>query len=609
MRKAKSTYFRTKITQCSYLKDMKKSWSIINSLLGKGGKSSTIAEFIIDNHSVSDPSLIAEELNNYFINIGPTLAAECCSSTERNADISNATNLDTRFCFSPISITTTLNNLNKLKTSKATGLDKIPAKSLKISSTIIAPSLTYIFNLSITTGIFMDDWKDARVTPIYKSDDRRKCENYRPISILSVVNKIFEKAVFEQLYYYLNDNSLLSRFQSGFRPGHSTLSLLIQMCDHWLENLDNGELNGIVSIDIKKAFDSINHSVLLNKMNEQFGIRGIELRWFQSYLSKRRQVCIVNGHSSSFKEIICGVPQGSILGPLLFLLYINDLPSCLETTTPGLFADDTQIYTSSSNFTDLVNKLNQDLENVCKWLSNNKLQHHPTKTKLMFIGSTHSLKNIINDYPVEINDKPVTRCSSFKCLGVHLDEKLSWDKHIEYICAKIGAGIGVMRRVKPYVTKETLLNIYNAIVLPYFDYCSPLWDKCGSMLKEKLQKLQNRAARVISGASYETPSSEVLQALSWKGVEERHKKTKSVLMYKVLNNHTAPSLRASFIRMRDTQYDYQLRNRETDLVIPKPRNEYLKKSFKYSGAVMWNALSADAKSSVSLNNFKRLSGF
>ena len=336
------------------------------------------------------------------------MAAECCSSTERNADISNATNLDTRFCFSPISITTTLNNLNKLKTSKATGLDKIPAKSLKISSTIIAPSLTYIFNLSITTGIFVDDWKDARVTPIYKSDDRRKCENYRPISILSVVSKIFEKAVFEQLYYYLNDNSLLSRFQSGFRPGHSTLSLLIQMCDHWLENLDNAELNGIVSIDIKKAFDSINHSILLNKMNEQFGIRGIELRWFQSYLSKRRQVCIVNGHSSSFKEIICGVPQGSILGPLLFLLYINDLPSCLETTTPGLFADDTQIHTSSSNFTDLVNKLNQDLENVCKWLSNNKLQHHPTKTKLMFIGSTHSLKNIINDYPVEINNKPVT---------------------------------------------------------------------------------------------------------------------------------------------------------------------------------------------------------
>ena len=125
-----------------------------------------------------------------------------------------------------------------------------------------------------------------------------------------------------------------------------------------MENLDNCKLNGIVSIDIKKAFDSINHSILRNKMNEQFGIRGIELRWFQSYLSKRRQVCIVNGHASLFKEIICGVPQGSILGPLVFLLYINDLPNCLETTTPGLFADDTQIYTSSSNFTDLVNKLN-----------------------------------------------------------------------------------------------------------------------------------------------------------------------------------------------------------------------------------------------------------
>lgn len=238
-------------------------------------------------------------------------------------------------------------------------------------------------------------------------------------------------------------------------------------------------------------------------------------------------------------------------------------------------------------------------------LSNNKLQHHPKKTKLMFIGSNYNLKNKIDDSQVMINNIPITRFSSFGCLGVQLDEKLSWEKHIEHICAKTGAGIGVMRRAKPFITKETLLNIYNSIVLPYFDYCSPLWDKCGSVLKEKLQKLQNRAARVISGVSYETRSSDILQALSWKNVEERHKKNKSILMYKVLNNHTAPNLRPSFIRMSESQNDYQLRNRETDLIIPKPKSEYLKKSFKYSGAVTWNALSTDAKLSATLSTFKR----
>ena len=295
----------------------------------------------------------------------------------------------------------------------------------------------------------------------------------------------------------------MSRYQSGFRPKHSTLSLLIQMCDHWLENLDNGEINGIVSIDIKKAFDSINHPILLTKMNEQFGIREMELDWFRSYLSKRKQVCLVNGHTSSPKEIVCGVPQGSILEPLSFLLYINDLLDCLEATMPVLYADDTQIYASSKNNTELVSKLYQDLENICKWL--------PKITKLMFIGSNYNLKNKIDHAQVMINNIPIIRFSSFGCLGVQLDEKLSWEKHIEHICAKIGAGIRVMRRAKSFVTKETLLNIYNSIILPYFDYCSPLWDKCGSLLKDKLLKLQNRAARVISGEFYQTRSSDILQ--------------------------------------------------------------------------------------------------
>ena len=180
--------------------------------------------------------------------------------------------------------------------------------------------------------------------PIYKSGDRRQCENYRPISVLPVVSKVFEKEVFRQLYSYLTENSLLSNFQSGFRPKHSIVTALIQMCDQWLENMDNGKLNGVVFLDIKKAFDSINHHILLNKMAEQFRIFGMELKWFESYLMNRIQQCSVNGELSINKVISCGVPQGSILGPLLFLLYINDLPDCLKSTTPGMYADDTQIF-------------------------------------------------------------------------------------------------------------------------------------------------------------------------------------------------------------------------------------------------------------------------
>jgi retron-type reverse transcriptase len=203
--------------------------------------------------------------------------------------------------------------------NKSTALYKIPANILRLSAVIIAPSLTYIFHLSLDTGIYVD-WKRARVIPIYKSEDRRKCENYRPISILPIVSKNFEREVFRQLYGYLSNNSLLSKFQSGFRPKHSTLSGFIQMCDNLLKNMDSGQINCIVFFDVRRAFDSINHEILIDKMRNLFGVTGNQLRWFKSYLNNRVQQCLINGQLSSPKKIICGVPQGSILGPLLFLL-------------------------------------------------------------------------------------------------------------------------------------------------------------------------------------------------------------------------------------------------------------------------------------------------
>ena len=201
-------------------------------------------------------------------------------------------------------------------------MDGIPANILKLTSTLIAPSITFIFNLSIRTGIYIDEWKLARVIPIYKSEDKRKCENYRPISILPIISKIFEGEGFTQIYSFLNKHELLSKFQSGFRPKHGTLGALIQMCDQWLQDMDEGKINGVVFLDICKAFDSVNHEILLEKLKTQFGIHDIELKWFQSYIRNRKQVCSVNDQTSSAGAIICGIPQGSILGPLLVFAII-----------------------------------------------------------------------------------------------------------------------------------------------------------------------------------------------------------------------------------------------------------------------------------------------
>ena len=234
----KANYFNTKISECLQHKNVKKSWSLINNLLGKNSKSTIINEIRTDRNVIlTDRNLIANKLNDYFVNIGPSLALGVEENHHTSAGVTNRGDLEcnTTFCFSDISVHQVLNNLKQLVTSKATGVDKIPAKVLKLSADIIAPSLTTIFNQSLHTGIFVNDWKLARVQPIYKSEDRSKCENYRPISILPVVSKIFEKEIFQQLYSYLSANSLISKFQSGFRPKHSSLTLLLQMCDEWLK--------------------------------------------------------------------------------------------------------------------------------------------------------------------------------------------------------------------------------------------------------------------------------------------------------------------------------------------------------------------------------------
>ena len=475
---------------------------------------------------------------------------------------------------------------------------------LKLSAEIITPSLTWIFNFSIKTGIYVDEWKKAWVLPIFKSDDRQKCENYRPISILPIISKIFERSVFNQLYNFLNENSLLSKYQFGFRPKNSTLSALIQMCDAWHASMDCGDVSAVVFLDIRKAFDSISHNILLRKMEEQFGVSNVELKWFASYISNREQTCFVNGTMSTSKKIVCGVPQGSILGPLLFLLYINDLPDSLHDTTPCLYADDTQIFASAKDSEELTSNLNNDLNNINHWLISNKLQHHSSKTKYMYVASKHNLNKINDDTPVMLNGQPTPRIHSIPCLGVTLDETLSWEEHIEAICKKVGAGIGMLKRIKPFVPAQMLQPIYSALIQPYFDYCSPLWDTCNKTLKDKLQKYQNRAARIIAGASYEIRSADVLQALEWEDLESRRIITKATLMYKILNDYSAPNLKKLLKRRNSLQTSYAIRNSQNDLDLPKPRREFLKKSFKYSGSRLWNNLSLEAKEAQSICLFK-----
>ena len=459
----------------------------------------------------------------------------------------------------------------------------IPSKLLKMAASIVTPSLTAIFTKSIITGIYPTEWKMARVTPVFKKGEKSDLNNYRPISVIPAVSKVFEKIVYDQLYPYLNDNQLLSSCQSGFRSLHSTLTALLEATNSWSVNIDNGFLNGVVFIDLKKAFDTIDHEIILRKLS-YFGADQATAKWFQSYLSNRTQRCNVNGNLSTASTVTCGVPQGSILGPLLFLMYINDLPNCLQVAAPRMFADDTSITLSAKTVANLKLAVTSELNNLTCWLRANKLSLNVAKTELMIIGSRQRLNAQCEEINISIDDRTIKRVDHTKSLGLTIDAQLSWSKHVDEISKKVSSAIGALKRVRPFIPTDVAAQIYNALILPHFDYCSPVWDGISGCLSDKLQKLQNRAARVITQSPFDTSSNLLLAMLKWEKLSLRRKKQKALIMYKTLND-LAPDYLQRLFTQRHVN-DYNLRNLEGKLSLPKPNTNYLKRSFCYSGACL-----------------------
>ena len=335
LRKAKREYYKTQIENQS--KDLKRAWRIVNNILGRKQKQNCIDEIIVDDKCLSSSDEIAQCFNDHFISIGPKLAETMVSDYDYTDFMT--VNVKSNFSFEYVETTQVYKLLNSLSLSKATGIDKISAKILKLASPIISDPITKIINKSISTQIFPEEWKTARVIPLYKKG------NYRPISILPVISKIYEKILYEKLIGYLNEEKLLSDNQFGFRRSHSTSSALLDATNEWYVNMDRGLYNLVVFLDLKKAFDTVDHKILLGKLMA-YGIKGQAYNLISSYLEDRRQLCQVNGKNSGQENIRCGVPQQSILGPLFFLLFINDLPNCLTCTTSRLFADDTSLTAS-----------------------------------------------------------------------------------------------------------------------------------------------------------------------------------------------------------------------------------------------------------------------
>ena len=601
IKETKQEYFRDKLSNA---KNSKESWRTINELLNKKPKTSEIKELDINGQLITDDDKIAEAFNQYFSTIGSTLSDKI---TDNCTDPMNfVTPLDCSiFNFTSITLQETIGALNEIKTKKSPGLDGISIRLLKDASNIVAGPLVNIFNVSLQRAIFPNDWKLAKVTPIFKEGNKADCENYRPISVISAVAKLFEKLVYLQLSSFLRLNGILVEQQSGFRQQHSTETALLSSTNEWLFNMDRGLLSGVLFLDLKKAFDTIDHHILLSKL-ELYGIKGTSLKWFESYVSGRSQICSVNSKMSAARQIKCGIPQGSNLGPILFLLYINDLPNCLETTKANLFADDTSLSCEGFSPYEIETKLNKDIENVHRWLTANKLSLNMEKSEFMIIGSRRRLASIENSPVLTLGGNNIKRVYQKKTLGMILDDQLKWNKHNEMQCKTISNNIALLKRAKLFVNRDSLIKIFNALVWPHFNYCSTIWnDGCCSII-DKLFILQKRAARVITGDTYEVRSMQTLDSLNWLPIEELLKQRQLIMTFKVLTGRLPRYLGKLFSVSQNDNYN--LRSNQIKLNLPKPKTNFLKRSFSYRAAKSWNELPSENTenyNNLSILSFKR----
>ena len=601
---SKQHYYKTAFD--NHKGNSRKTWQTINELTSRKAKNSHVKELKIDEVIINDPSEMSNAFNDYFAEIAPELANVIPTLSDKASYLDYVTDTKTRFYFSPITESQVLFVLNNLNLAKAAGLDRLSARIIRESADLISFAICRIFNCSLETGVFPDDWTFAKVTPLFKHGERNDINSYLPISVISVVAKVFERIVYDQLYSFLSYNHIISERQSGFRSLHSTLTALIEATDSWAYNIDLGNFIAVVFLDLKKAFDTVDHEILLTKLFF-YGIQGTAYNWFKSYLDNRKQQCFVNGSLSNVTSIKCGVPQGTILGPLLFILYINDLPKCLLHSQSRMYADDTSLSYAAQDTNRIETCLNEDLDRISTWLSVNKLTLNMNKTEFMLIGSRQKLNTLATTPVLKIDQAPVKQVSTTKSLGVILDDHLAstWHDQIELLCKKIAFSIGALKRIRQFVPTSTLHLVFKTLVQPHFDYCDIVWGSCGETLSTKLQKLQNRAARVLTFSSYDIDANQLIIDLGWNTLSTQRDKHKAILVFKSLNGLTPEYLRSKFISRDDTN-PYYLRDSLNKLAIPLPRTNYFKNSFTYSGAVLWNSLPSEVRQAESLREFRHL---
>ena len=376
------------------------------------------------------------------------------------------------------------------------------------------------------------------------------------------------------------------------------------MVDDWVAEVDKSKVCGVAFVDMRKAFDSVNHDVLLKKLKAS-GCYDNALEWFKSYLCYREQYTVVGGKSSTKRSTSSGVRQGSVLGPLLFTIYINDMPSNVNAGKIYMFADDATLSVSGSSFESVETQLNQAMNEVYRWTVKNKLILNAKKTKVMLLGSRQRLNTLHDkELKVKINNIELDCVTENKCLGVIIDNTLSFKHHVNSIVKVMRQKLGMIRRIKHVFTPNQLSKLYWGFVLPHALYYSNVWSSRFETNYKTINKLHKRASYIVSGCTWETPSDQVLQYLGWCTLKQLYKKSLACTMYKCVNGIAPPILSGRFCFNDDVSLRITRNSNRCLLRPPLCKTQFYQKSFIYIGAEIWNSLPDECRNSASLYTFK-----
>jgi hypothetical protein len=595
IRKAQVQYHKTIASKLQSSHSSPKSWwKLVKQMLNSNNSQSNAYTEPLNHNgtSIFDDKDKAEVFNNYFI--------EQSTIDDSGVNLPPSQHTPTSILdyieFSPTEVTDILSSLDP---TKASGPDLIHPRLLKEGANQLGLPLSFILNNSIKLGTFPNNLKLANVLPVHKKDEKSVVSNYRPISLLSCVGKVLEKCVFKRLNNYFLDNNLLTPLQSGFRQNDSTVYQLTEVYNTFASALDDGKEIRTVFCDISKAFDKVWHRGLIFKLN-QLGITGKLLEWLKDYLSDRKQRVVINSKQSSWKKVKAGVPQGSNLGPLLFLVYINDIVTEIGSTIK-LFADDTTLYLVVENPVSAAVTLNTDLDRIHSWAKSWLVTFNPNKTETMIISRKRKQQQ---HPPLFMNQSELTTVLVHKHLGVFLSNNGSWHEHITYITEKAWKRLGILRHLKFKLDRLSLQKIYFSHIRPLIEYADTIWDNCTLYEKNAIEKINLEAARIVSGATVSASRAILYSETGWDSMSKRREKHKLIQFYKMYHQMT-PTYLSQLIPSHRT-LDNRPRTRHTaDIPPPATRTNLYRDSFLPSTIKAWNELPPTLRQSPSLDTFKR----